>query len=81
MKFFKRYDFNIYVHTKSMYYRLNKLQIIVYKYSKYMKHSLYIHDFWAFVAEWLELLTQNHLPFTVMGSNPARELGFFHEMT
>ena len=32
------------------------------------------------VNEWLKSLSQNHLPLTPMGSNPARHIGFFHMM-
>jgi hypothetical protein len=31
------------------------------------------------MAEWLRLLTSNHLPLTTVGSNPDRDLGFFIE--
>jgi hypothetical protein len=30
------------------------------------------------MAEWLILLTSNHLPLTAVGSNPDRDFGFFH---
>jgi hypothetical protein len=32
---------------------------------------------WASVAEWQRSLTSNHLPLTVVGSNPERDFGFF----
>ena len=28
-------------------------------------------------ADWLGFLTSSHLPFTAVGSNPARDYGFF----
>jgi hypothetical protein len=32
----------------------------------------------ATVAEWLMLLTSNHLPLTAVGMNLAKDFGFFH---
>jgi hypothetical protein len=31
-----------------------------------------------FVAKWLRLLTSNHLPLFDVGSNLAKDFGFFH---
>jgi hypothetical protein len=32
------------------------------------------------VAEWLRSLTSNYLPFTAVGLNPDRDIGFFHSL-
>ena len=41
-------------------------------------HSHNSQDRGASVAEWLELLTKNHLPLTAAGSNSVGEFGYFH---
>jgi hypothetical protein len=40
--------------------------------------GLFIQIDGASVAEWLRLLTSNHLLLTAVGSNPYRDFGFFH---
>jgi hypothetical protein len=41
----------------------------------YIQLSCYIFK-GASVAEWLRLLTSNHLPLTAVGSNPDRDFEF-----
>jgi hypothetical protein len=40
--------------------------------------KIYNNIIGASVAEWLRLLTSNHLLLTAVGLNPDRDFGFFH---